>query len=234
MLELKNINSGYGKSKILKDVDFFVDCGQIVSIIGPNGAGKSTLLKSIFNLCDIYSGKVIYKSRDITNYLTSDLIEEGICFSMQGRPIFSNLTVLENLELGLFNINDTKIINKKLKDLFSRFPLLKKKKNELAFTLSGGQQQILSIARSLLQDLEVLLLDEPSLGLDPKTQKQIFNIIKDINKSGVTIIMVEQNAKQAVEISDLVYILENGKVILKGNKDILKNKKIKEIYFGGR
>jgi len=153
---------------------------------------------------------------------------------MQGRPIFSNLTVLENLELGLFNINDTKIINKKLKDLFSRFPLLKKKKNELAFTLSGGQQQILSIARSLLQDLEVLLLDEPSLGLDPKTQKQIFNIIKDINKSGVTIIMVEQNAKQAVEISDLVYILENGKVILKGNKDILKNKKIKEIYFGGR
>jgi branched-chain amino acid transport system ATP-binding protein len=153
---------------------------------------------------------------------------------MQGRPIFSNLTVLENLELGLFNINDLKIINQKLKDVFNRFPLLEKKKNELAFTLSGGQQQILSIARSLLQDPEVLLLDEPSLGLDPKTQKQIFNIIKDINKSGVTIIMVEQNAKQAVEISDLVYILENGKVILKGNKDILKNKKIKEIYFGGR
>ncbi len=153
---------------------------------------------------------------------------------MQGRPIFSNLTVLENLELGLFNINDLKIINQKLKDVFNRFPLLEKKKNELAFTLSGGQQQILSIARSLLQDPEVLLLDEPSLGLDPKTQKQIFNIIKDINKSGVTIIMVEQNAKQAVEISYLVYILENGKVILKGNKDILKNKKIKEIYFGGR
>jgi len=213
---------------------FFIDCGQIVSIIGPNGAGKSTLLKSIFNLCDIYSGKVIYKSRDITSYPTSDLIDEGICFSMQGRPIFSNLTVLENLELGLFNINDLKIINQKLKDVFNRFPLLEKKKNELAFTLSGGQQQILSIARSLLQDPEVLLLDEPSLGLDPKTQKQIFNIIKDINKSGVTIIMVEQNAKQAVEISYLVYILENGKVILKGNKDILKNKKIKEIYFGGR
>jgi branched-chain amino acid transport system ATP-binding protein len=234
MLELKNIYSGYRKSKILKNVDFFVDCGQIVSIIGPNGAGKSTLLKSIFNLCDIYSGKVIYKGGDITNYPTSDLIKEGICFSMQGRPIFSNLSVQENLELGLYNINNKKIITKKIKDIFTRFPLLEKKKKSLAFTLSGGQQQILSIARSLLQDPEVLLLDEPSLGLDPKTQKQIFNIIKDINKLGITIIMVEQNAKQAVEISDIVYILENGKVILKGNKSVLKNKKIKEIYFGGR
>jgi len=234
MLELKNIHSGYEKLKVLKGIDFVVNPGQIVSIIGPNGAGKSTLLKSIFNICDIYSGKVIYKGNNITKLPTYDLILEGISYSPQGRQIFPDLTVYENLEMGLYIFNDKKYIKEKLDYILNKFKILFDKKDKLAYSLSGGQQQILSIARSLLHDPEILLLDEPSLGLDPKTQKEIFSIIKQINKDGVTIIIVEQNAKQAAEISDVIYVLEDGKVALKGNKSILKDKKIKDVYFGGR
>ncbi len=234
MLELKKINSGYGKLKILKDVDFIVKPGQIVSIIGPNGAGKSTLLKSIFNICDVYSGKVIFKGSDITKLPTYDLILEGISYSPQGRQIFPDLTVYENLEMGVYIFKDKEYVKRKLKAILKRFPILKEKKKKLAYSLSGGQQQVLSIARALLHEPSLLLLDEPSLGLDPKTQKEIFNIIKKINKEGITVIIVEQNAKQAAEISDVIYVLEDGKVALTGDKSILKDKRIKDVYFGGR
>jgi len=234
MLELKNIHAGYNGQEILKGINFTINPGQITSIIGPNGAGKSTLLKVIFNLCEIYSGEVIYKGNNITKLPTYDLILEGLSYSPQGRQVFSDMSVLENLEVGLTIFKDKEYRNKKLKEVFNRFPILHEKRNDLAYTLSGGQQQMLSIARSLLHDPNVLLLDEPSLGLDPKTQKQIFNIIKELNKEGISIILVEQNAKQAAEISDIIYILEDGKVGLKGNKDILKDKRIKDIYFGGR
>lgn len=234
MLELKKINSGYGNLKILKDLDFTINPGQIVSIIGPNGAGKSTLLKTIFNICDVYSGKVIFKGSDITKLPTYDLIFEGISYSPQGRQIFPDLTVYENLEMGLYIFKDKEYKQRKLDEILKKFPILKEKKDKLAYSLSGGQQQILSIARSLLHDPSLLLLDEPSLGLDPKTQKQIFSLIKEINKEGVSIIIVEQNAKSAAEISDVIYVLEDGKVALKGDKSILKDKSIKEVYFGGR
>jgi branched-chain amino acid transport system ATP-binding protein len=234
MLELKDIHAGYNGQEVLKGIDFSINPGQITCIIGPNGAGKSTLLKVIFNLCEIYSGEVIYKGNKITNFPTYDLILEGISYSPQGRQIFSDMSVLENLEVGLTIFEDKEYRLKKIKEVFTRFPILLDKKNNLAYTLSGGQQQILSIARSLLHDPDVLLLDEPSLGLDPKTQKQIFSIIKELNKEGISIILVEQNAKAAAEISDVIYILEDGKVGLKGSKDILKDKRIKDIYFGGR
>jgi len=234
MLELKNIRAGYNGQEILKGINFTTNPGQITCIIGPNGAGKSTLLKVIFNLCEIYSGEVIYKGNNITKLPTYDLILEGISYSPQGRQVFSDMTILENLEVGLSIFKDKYYREKKLKEVFTRFPVLYEKKNDLAYTLSGGQQQILSIARSLLHDPDVLLLDEPSLGLDPKTQKQIFGIIKELNKEGISIILVEQNAKAAAEISDIIYILEDGKIGLKGDKHILKDKKIKDIYFGGR
>ena len=234
MLEIKKLNSGYEKLHILKDVDFKINPGEIVSVIGPNGAGKSTLLKSIFNICDIYSGEIIFKGNNITNYPTYDLILEGISYSPQGRQIFPELTVYENLEMGLYIFKDKEYKKIKINEILNKFEILKEKQKKLAYSLSGGQQQILSIARGLLHEPSLLLLDEPSLGLDPKTQKQIFRIIKEINKEGVTVIIVEQNAKQAAEISDVIYVLEDGKVRLKGDKTILKNKKIKEVYFGGR
>jgi len=234
MLELKDIHAGYKDQEILKGINFTINPGQITCIIGPNGAGKSTLLKVIFNLCEIYSGEVIFKGNNITRLPTFDLILEGISYSPQGRQVFSDMTVLENLEVGLSIFKDKDYRLKKIQEVFTRFPILEEKKKDLAYTLSGGQQQILSIARSLLHEPELLLLDEPSLGLDPKTQKQIFNIIKELNKEGISIILVEQNAKAASEISDVIYILEDGKVGLKGSKDILKDKRIKDIYFGGR
>lgn len=234
MLKIKNLHSGYGKLKILKGIDFAINPGQFVSIIGPNGAGKSTLLKSIFNICDVYSGEIIFKGNSITKLATHDLILEGISYSPQGRHIFPDLSVYENLEMGLYIFNDKKYIKKKIEDVFEKFPVLKEKKEKQAYSLSGGQQQILSIARSLLHEPSLLLLDEPSLGLDPKTQKEIFKTIKEINKDGISIIIVEQNAKQASEISDVIYVLEDGKVALKGDKSILKDKRIKEVYFGGR
>ncbi len=234
MLELKDIHAGYKDQEILKGINFTINPGQITCIIGPNGAGKSTLLKVIFNLCEIYSGEVIFKGNNITRLPTFDLILEGISYSPQGRQVFSDMTVIENLEVGLSIFKDKDYRLKKIQEVFTRFPILEEKKKDLAYTLSGGQQQILSIARSLLHEPELLLLDEPSLGLDPKTQKQIFNIIKELNKEGISIILVEQNAKAASEISDVIYILEDGKVGLKGSKDILKDKRIKDIYFGGR
>jgi len=234
MLTIKNLNAGYDGMQILENVNVNIKPGEIVSFIGPNGAGKSTLLKSIFNLCDVYSGKIIFNKNNITKMPTHDLIIEGISFVPQGRPIFSDLTVKENLEMGLYAFHNKEFITTKIKEVFNRFPVLEKKKDQLAYSLSGGQQQILAIARSLMHEPKLLLLDEPSLGLDPKTMKQIFNIVQELNKEGITIMIVEQNAKQATSISDRTYILEDGKIKLEGGKDILQNKKIKEIYFGGR
>lgn len=234
MIELNNLKAGYGKLEILHDINLKIKPGDIVSIIGPNGAGKSTLLKSIFNLCDIYSGKILFKDKNITKLPTHELIYEGISYVPQGRQVFSDLSVKENLEMGAFIMKDKEVVERNLDAVFKKFPFLKEKENKYAFTLSGGQQQMLAIARALMQDPELLLLDEPSLGLSPKMMKEVFEKVKEINKEGITVIIVEQNAKQSVKISDSVFILEDGKVALKGGKEILKDKKIKGIYFGGR
>jgi ABC-type branched-subunit amino acid transport system ATPase component len=234
MLQIKNLVAGYNGMEILHGVDFNLNLGEIVAIIGPNGAGKSTLLKSIFNLCQIYSGKIFFKEKDITKLPTHTLIQEGISFVPQGKQIFPSLTVKENLEMGAFVMKDKELIKKNTDYVFKKFDFLKTHQNSYAMNLSGGQQQILAIARALIQDPELLLLDEPSLGLSPKAMKEVFDKIVEINKEGVSIIIVEQNAKQAIEIAHRTYILENGKVALEGTKEILKdNEKIKSIYFGG-
>lgn len=234
MLQIQNLKAGYGNDmEILHGVDLEVKSGEIVAMIGPNGAGKTTVLKSIFSLADIYCGKIIFKDKDITNLKTHELIELGISFVPQGRLVFPNMSVLENLQMGAFIFADKEVVKRNINDIFQKFPILKDKSRELASNLSGGQQQLLAIARALIQNPQLLLLDEPSLGLSPKMVKEIFEKIVQIKNEGVAILIVEQNAKQAVGIADRTYVLESGKVALEGNKDILKNEKIRDIYFGG-
>ena len=219
--------------EVLHEIDFMVKPAEIVAIIGPNGAGKSTLLKSIFNLTEIYSGKIIFKDENITKLPTHQLIHKGISYVPQGRQVFSNLSVKENLEMGAFIMEDQELIKRNIQDVFNKFPILEERRNELALNLSGGEQQMLAIGRALIQDPELLLLDEPSLGLAPKVMKEVFEKIMAINKEGIAVIIVEQNAKKATEIAHRTYIMENGKIALEGGKEILENEKIKSIYFGG-
>jgi len=231
MLKISNLKSGYDEMEILRGVDMFVKPGEIVALIGPNGAGKSTLLKSIFNLTDIYEGRIVFKDKDITNLPTHDLIREGISFVPQGRQVFSDMTVLENLEMGAFVFNDKELIRRNIKDVFEKFPILKEKQKNNASTLSGGQQQMLSIARALIQNPELLLLDEPSLGLSPAAMKEIFDKIVEINAEGVSIVIVEQNIKQAINISNRVYVLKNGNIAFCGDKQSVTYEKLEELYF---
>lgn len=233
MLKIVNLDSGYDETKILCGVDLEINPSEIVALIGPNGAGKSTILKSVFGLVDIYSGKIIFKDKDMTKFKTHELIELGIGFVPQGRQIFPSMTVLENLQMGAFIIKNRDMVERNVNDIFQKFPIFKEKQNELAGNLSGGQQQLLAIARALIQKPQILLLDEPSLGLAPKVTKEIFEKIVEIKNEGVAVLIVEQNARQAVGIADRTYILENGKIVMQGNKDILKNEKIRDIYFGG-
>ena len=234
MLQIAKLKSGYNGNEVLHGIDFVVNPNEIVAIIGPNGSGKSTLLKSIFKLANIYDGKIIFKDKNLNKLKTHELISEGISFVPQGRQVFNDLTVRENLEMGAFIFKDKEVIKENIDDVFDKFPFLKEKQNEYAFTLSGGQQQILAIARALMQNPQLLLLDEPSLGLSPKATKEVFEIITKLNKVGISIIIVEQNARKAVDIADRTYVLEDGKIALTGGKEILKNPEIKSIYFGGR
>jgi len=234
MLYIQNLKSGYNGNEVLHGVNLEVGAGEIVAIIGPNGGGKSTLIKSIFRLANIYGGKISFMDKDITKIPTHEVIYEGISYVPQGRQVFDEMSVHENLEMGAYTMTNHALINTNIKEVYEKFPILKEKQKDNAFTLSGGQQQILSIARALMQNPKLLLLDEPSLGLSPKATKDIFEIIKKLNKEGISIMIVEQNAKQAVEIADRTYVLEDGKIALTGGKEILKNEKIRDIYFGGR
>ncbi len=233
MLEVKNLKSGYSGKEILHGVNLVIKPGELVALIGPNGAGKSTILKSIFDLAEIYDGKIVFKDKDITRLKTHELIELGISYVPQGRQVFPNMTVLENLQMGAYSIQDQNVIEKNIKDVFQIFPDLLQKQQESAGVLSGGQQQMLAIARALIQNPQLLLLDEPSLGLSPNLIKEIFEKIIEIKDNGVAILMVEQNARQAVGIANRTYILESGAVVLEGNKTILDNRQVENIYFGG-
>ncbi len=234
MLQIKNLESGYGEMQILFGININIKPNDIAVIIGPNGAGKSTLLKSIFNLVDVYRGKIIFKNKNITKIPTHELIELGISYVPQGRQVFQTLTVKENFEMGAFLTKEKELIEKRIEEVLEKhFPDLRKKLNDYAFNLSGGQQQMLAIGRALMQDPQLLLLDEPSLGLAPKIMKELFKKIKEINEEGVTIMIVEQNAKQATAIADRIFVLEDGKLALSGDKSILKTKKIQHIYLGG-
>ncbi|MBI4143371.1 ABC transporter ATP-binding protein [Candidatus Woesearchaeota archaeon] len=235
MLEIKNLESGYGKMQVLFGINLNVKPNDITVLIGPNGAGKSTLLKSIFNLVDVYSGKIVFKDKDIAGMPTHELIGLGIGYVPQGRQIFGNLTIRENFEMGAFLTKEKSLTEKRLGEVVEiHFPELKKKLDDYAFSLSGGQQQMLAIGMALMQDPQLLLLDEPSLGLAPKIMRGLFKKIVEINEEGTTIIIVEQNARQATKIADKIFVLEDGKVALSGSRDILKDKRIEKIYLGGR
>lgn len=233
MLELNNIESGYGELKVLRGVSINVNPNEIVALIGPNGAGKSTVIKSVFSLANVTDGKVLFNGKDITNLKTHELMKEGICYVNQGRIIFGNLSVKENLMIGAELIKDKDVIEKNLVYVYNKFPILKERESQLAFGLSGGQRQQLALGRALMQNPSVLLLDEPSLGLSPLLQKELFKTIKDLRDDGLSILVVEQNAKKAIEIADRTYLLEDGHIALEGGKNMINNKKIKNVYLGG-
>ncbi len=230
LLSVKNVSSGYGKNTVLQDVSFDVNEGEIVALIGPNGAGKSTALKTVFGFLQS-SGSITFDGKDITAKKPHEMVKLGVCFLHQGRQVFGNMTGEDNLLLGAFS--DKKCERNKEK-VYSMFPILKKKRRELASSLSGGQQQQLAIGRALMLKPKLLLLDEPSLGLDPKTVQLVFDKIEDIRKNGTTILLVEQNAHMALEISDRAYVFETGRIKLTGTgKQLLKSKNVQKLYLGG-
>jgi branched-chain amino acid transport system ATP-binding protein len=234
MLSIKNLIAGYNGLKVLKGIDMHVAPGEIVALIGPNGAGKSTVIKAIFNIADVYEGKIMFNGKDITGMKTHQLMKQGISYVNQGRINFGNLTVRENLEIGADAIRDDTLVRKNLSSVYKRFPLLKERKDDLAYGLSGGQQQMLALGRALMQKPSLLLLDEPSLGLSPLLQKQVFDIIRQLRDEGISMLIVEQNAKRAIEMADRTYVLEDGNIALTGGKSIVNHEKIKSVYLGGR
>jgi branched-chain amino acid transport system ATP-binding protein len=232
ILEARNLHAWYGEMEVLKGVDVKVGEGEIVAIIGPNGSGKSTTLKAVYNLIR-KSGKVAFNGEDISKLRAEKLVPLGFTLVPQGRRVFATMTVDENLQMGGFTLKHTDL-EKRKKYVFSLFPILKEKLHGNASSLSGGQQQQLAIARALMLEPKLLALDEPSLGLDPKTVRLVFDKIVEINKSGTTILLVEQNAHMALEIADRAYVLEDGKVRLSGRgKALLKRKDVQRLYLGG-
>lgn len=232
MLEVSGIHAGYGKIQVLKDVSLEVEEGTIVTILGANGAGKSTTMKSVSGLLKPSAGKISFLGEDVTGLRPDQLLRKGIALVPEGRQILAGMTVLENLEMGAYHRKDTEI-DSDLNKMLERFPILKEREKQLGGTLSGGQQQMLAIARAIMSRPKLLLLDEPSMGLAPLVVADIFKIIKDINQSGTTVLLVEQNARQALKISDKGYVLETGKMVASGNAtELLSDARIMEAYLG--
>lgn len=232
MLRVNSIETFYGKIQALKGISLDVEQGKIVTILGANGAGKTTTMKTIAGLIKPKNGTIEFLGEDVTGLGPDQLVKKGIALVPEGRAILSSMTVMENLEMGAYHRNDKEIV-KDIEEVMTHFPILKERKNQLGGTLSGGQQQMLAIARAILSRPKLLLLDEPSMGLAPLIVADIFKIIREIKDSGTTVLLVEQNAKQALKIADYGYVLETGKVIINGNaKDLLKDPRIVEAYLG--
>jgi branched-chain amino acid transport system ATP-binding protein len=233
MLEIKGINVFYGAIQALCDVTIDVQPGEIVAIIGSNGAGKSTLLRTISGLVRPRSGTIAYKGRELTDCPPHEIVKMGISHSPEGRRIFTNMSVHENLQLGAFIRKDADIAAD-MDAVLQRFPRLKERFKQNAGTMSGGEQQMLAIGRALMSRPEILLLDEPSLGLAPKLVAEIFQIVLDLNKEGRTILIVEQNANRALEIAHRAYVLETGNIVLSGSgQELRSDPKVKAAYLGG-
>lgn len=234
MLKLKNIYTKYGHIEALKGIELEVHEGEIVTIIGGNGAGKTTTLNTISGIVKPVAGEIHFLNKDITHWQTDKIVAEGLIQVPEGRQIFANLTVYENLVLGAYLQKDKVKIAQKMEYIFDLFPRLKERERQLGGTLSGGEQQMLAIGRALMAEPVLLLLDEPSLGLAPLIVQNIFKIIQDINKSGTTILIVEQNANLALSIADRGYVLETGKIVLEDDaRNLLSNEEVKKAYLGG-
>lgn len=233
-LKVENLIVAYGNIKALKGINIEVPAGKVVALLGANGAGKTTTLKSISGIVQKQGGHIYFYDQDITSVSPAGITTLGIVQSPEGRQIFPDLTVEENLRIGAFTINKKKQIIKNYERVFRYFPILKERKKQVAATLSGGEQQMLAIARALMASPKVLLLDEPSLGLAPLIVKDIFNIIKEINSEGTTVLIIEQNALQTLKIADYAYVLEVGQINMEGKaSDLIQNKQLIEAYLGG-
>ena len=232
MLKVKDINVYYGKIHALKNVSFEVRPGEVVALIGANGAGKSTTLKTVSGMMHSRTGSIEFLGEDITHTPSHNLVYTGLAHVPEGRRIFQQMTVLENLEMGAYL--HKKPTREELKDIFTRFPRLQERRDQVAGTLSGGEQQMLAMGRALISHPKLLMLDEPSMGLAPILVGQIFAIIRELHQSGTTILLVEQNAEMALQVADRAYVLESGKIALSGTgRELAESDSIKKAYLGG-
>ncbi len=233
MLKIKDLHVSYGGIRALRGVDLEVPEGKIITLIGANGAGKSTMLRTISGLVKAESGSITYNDEELIGKPINKILELGIAHSPEGRHVFPDMTVLENLKIGAYLRKDKAGVEKDIQWIYSLFPRLEERHWQLAGTLSGGEQQMLAVGRALMSRPKVLMLDEPSLGLAPLVVQEIFEIIKTINKEGVTVLLIEQNANMALKIADLAYVLETGTITMSGTgRELLENEAIKEAYLG--
>ena len=233
MLEVKNLEVNSGAIKAVQGIDFYIDEGEIVTLIGANGAGKTTTMNTIIGVVKAAGGEILFQGNDISKLSSSAIVKNGIALSPEGRQIFPKMTVYENLEMGAYSINK-KYIKEGVEQAYDLFPRLKEREKQIAGTLSGGEQQMLAVARALMSKPKLLMLDEPSLGLAPIVVEDIFRLILRIRKMGTTVLLVEQNARMALSISDRGYVLETGKIVLTGkSKELLSDPKVIDAYFGG-
>ncbi|MEL7570203.1 MAG: ABC transporter ATP-binding protein [Eubacteriaceae bacterium] len=232
---IKNLNVFYGVIHALKDITINVEEGEIVTLIGSNGAGKTSTLRAISSLVKIKSGEIIFKDKNITGSRAADIVKMGISHVPEGRRIFPDMTVAENLSMGAYLRKDKAGIKQDFEMIFDRFPILKQREKQLGGTLSGGEQQMLTMGRALMSKPKLMLLDEPSMGLSPIYVQQIFSIIKDINKTGTTILLVEQNANMALHLAQRAYILETGNIVKSGKaQELLNSDDVRNAYLGGK
>ena len=234
MLTVENINVYYGVIHALKDISFQVNEGEIVALIGANGAGKTTTLQTVSGMLSAKSGSIRFQDQEISRMPEHKIVKQGISHVPEGRRMFSNLTVLENLKMGAYTRKDKQEINNSLEMVYERFPRLKERTRQLAGTLSGGEQQMLAMGRALMANPRILLLDEPSMGLSPLLVQEIFDIIQNIHKEGMTILLVEQNARMALSVADRAYVMETGNIVLSGTgEELAQSPEIQKAYLGG-
>ncbi|RZB36286.1 MAG: branched-chain amino acid transport system ATP-binding protein [Desulfobacteraceae bacterium Eth-SRB2] len=237
MLTIDSLSASYGSIRVLKEVSLKVPAGKVVSIIGANGAGKSTLLKSISGLMKNSTGRILYKDRNIAGMPANRIVHLGISQVPEGRQIFAHLTVRDNINLGAYHYfkrSNRLEIKERMARVYEMFPILEKRTKQIAGTLSGGEQQMLAIGRALMGRPELLLLDEPSMGIAPLIVREIFNVVKQLNQSGTTVLLVEQNARAALKVAHHSYVIERGEIVLEGlAAELLDNPKVKEHYLGG-
>ena len=233
MLEVKDLEVYYGMIQAIKGISFEVNEGEVIALIGANGAGKTTTLHTITGLLSRKSGHVMFEGKDITKVPAHKIVSMGMAHVPEGRRVFAELSVYENLRMGAYTRKDKNEIEESLKNVYKRFPRLEERKNQMAGTLSGGEQQMLAMGRALMSKPRIILMDEPSMGLSPILVNEIFDIIRAVSESGTTVLLVEQNAKKALSIADRAYVLETGKIVLEGNaKDLLEDDSIKKAYLG--